>query len=42
MISYLTTMLINPGIQERKYYSEYIKNKNIINDDWKCCQKCNI
>ena len=42
MISYLTTMLINPGIPERKYYSEYIKNKNIINDDWRCCQKCNI
>ncbi len=42
MISYLTTMLINPGIPERKYYSDYIKNKNIINDNWRCCYKCNI
>ena len=42
IISYLYTILINPGIPERKYYSEYIMSKNIDETKWMKCQKCNI
>ena len=40
--SYLFTILINPGIPERKYYSVYNKNKNINENEWIKCVKCNI
>ena len=42
IISYLLTILVNPGIPGRKYYIEYIKNKNINDADWVKCLKCNI
>lgn len=42
IISYLFTILINPGIPERKYYIDYIKNKNINDNDWAKCLKCKI
>ena len=42
IISYCYTILINPGIPERKYYNEYIKNKNIDETKWMKCEKCNI
>ena len=42
IISYFYTILINPGIPERKYYSEYISNKNIDETKWMKCQQCNI
>ena len=43
IISYLYTVLINPGIPPRRYYIEYLKNKNLGNkNDWQKCSKCNI
>ena len=42
IISFLFTILINPGIPERKYYIDYIKNKNINDNDWAKCLKCAI
>ena len=41
IISYLLTILINPGIPERKYYSEYISNKSIDETKWMKCEQCN-
>ena len=42
IISYLLTILINPGIPERKYYFKYLNNKNIDKQNWKNCKYCNI
>ena len=44
IISYLLTIVINPGIPERKYFSENMKNKNkIMNQkEFTICEKCNI
>ena len=42
IISYLLTILINPGIPERKYYYKYLDNKNIDKNNWKECRRCNI
>ena len=42
IISYLITIMINPGIPERKYFSQYMLNKNIQNDNCSKCSKCNI
>ena len=42
IISYLLTMLINPGIPERKYYANNPKNKNNNKTIMLYCQKCNI
>ena len=42
IISYLITILINPGIPERKYYAQFMKNKNINNKIWLHCKRCNI
>ena len=40
IISYLLTMLVNPGIPERKYYAKNIKNDN--KTILLYCKKCNI
>ena len=41
-ISHLITIIINPGIPSRKYYSKFIKQNN--NGDYNLfeCKKCNI
>ena len=40
LITYLMTVLINPGIPSRKYYIGYCKSKN--NSELNRCNKCNI
>jgi len=40
--SYLCTILINPGIPGREYYTKNILNKNIDKTQWVKCSKCNI
>ena len=40
LISYLMTVLINPGIPSRNYYNGYYKSKN--NSELNRCNKCNI
>ena len=43
IISFLYTVLINPGIPRKQYYIEYFKNKNLgSKDNWQRCSKCNI
>ena len=36
------TILKNPGIPDRKYFSKYIESKNINEKNWSKCNKCNI
>ena len=43
IISYIYTVLINPGIPNRQYYIGFYKNKKIGDkNNWKKCSKCNI
>ena len=43
IISYIYTVLINPGIPDKQYYIGYYKNKKIGDkNNWKKCSKCNI
>ena len=43
IVSYLYTILINPGIPERIYYIEYLKNKKLDDkSNWLKCSQCNI
>lgn len=43
-MSFLLTVIVNPGIPERKYYyPNYIKNINKENEsEYTLCKKCNI
>ena len=40
LITYLMTVLINPGIPSRNYYNGFCKSKN--NSELNRCSKCNI
>ena len=43
MISYIYTVLINPGIPERKYYIRNFVNKDLGDrKNYSKCSKCNI
>ena len=43
ILSYLYTMLINPGIPKKQYFVEHFKNKSIGDkNSWQKCSKCNI
>ena len=42
IISYLYTVLINPGIPKRQYYFKYLETKKLDKNDWQKCSKCNI
>ena len=43
IISYVYTVLRNPGIPNKKYYMENFRNKKLSDKkNWKKCSKCNI
>ena len=43
ILSYIYTVIINPGIPEKQYSIEYFKNKKIDDKNyWQKCSKCYI